>query len=68
MSFDYYDRHTTREERLAYLDGWGLIRARIKPQFDHKGWVWLTGKARKARGSLAQLSIAFEAGKDDACR
>ncbi len=68
MKFNYYDMHTTREERLAYLDGWGLAHAGIKPHFDCKGTVKLSGEARKVRGPVAQLSAAFAAGQNTPCR
>ena len=49
--FDYYDKDTTREQRLAYLDGVALVRCNIKPQFAH---------------NTGLLSEAFSAGKADA--
>lgn len=59
--FDYHGAKTTEAQRLAYLDGWGLATADIKPTSLEPAMVG-TGEFRADVFTLQ----AFQAGKVDA--
>jgi len=56
-----YHGQSNNAERLAYLDGWGLVTAGIKPAFFDPDNI-----SRDGYKAGIRLLQAFQAGKEDA--